>query len=234
MSSIFGKIGHALFGGKANSQTTATTNPYAPVIPAVNDYVGSTQALFNGGAPQISPLEQKGYDALGGMNQSGSMDAALSENQKTASGQYLTPETNPYLADIAKRVGGGAMQAINSTFGGGGRTGSGLHAMYAGEGVGNALTDLYGQEYDRERGLQQAAVAGAPSLEQGRYLLPQAQISAGQNVSARPYDIATQYGGILGNIAKLGGTSTGSTTGQAESRGIVGNAITSFTNKLFS
>jgi hypothetical protein len=232
--SIFSKIGHALFGGKANSQSTSTASPYAPVIPAVNDYIGSTQALFNGGAPQISALEQQGYDALGGMQQSGSMDAALAENQKTVSGQYLTPETNPYLADIAKRVSGGAMQSINSTFGGKGRTGSGLHEIYAGQGVGNALTDLYGQEYDRERGLQQAAVAGAPALEQGRYLLPQAQISAGQNVSARPFDIATQYGGILGNIAKLGGTTTGKNVGQAESKGIIGNAVNSFTNKLFS
>lgn len=223
--------------------TTSTTNPYAGVIPALDKYIADIQGLYTGGAPQISGAEQQGYDKLNAVTgDTSGLDAAVAANKKVLSGDYLSPDTNPYLADIAQRVSGRAMAAINSTFGGKGRTGSGLHATFAGEGVGNALTDLYGGAYEAERGRMTTAAGMAPALEGARYLAPQAQISAGQNITARPFDLATQYGGILQNIARLGGTTTsnGTTTGQTDATGSSkGSAekpglLPTFVNKLFS
>lgn len=237
--SIFDTLGNFFLGGPATSNTTGTLNstttktPYGPTVGPLNDYLASTQALYGGGAPQISPYEQSGYNALASTAASSpDLSAASAENQKTISGAYLTPETNPYLADIAKQVSGTTMANINSTFGGQGRTGSGLNAYEAGKGVSDSLTGLYGNEYNQERGLQQQAVSQAPTLDASRYLGPASLINAGQAISARPYDINAQYGGILGNIAQLGGTQntnatqTSNTTSRAQSNGY-------FLNKLF-
>lgn len=241
---IFNGIARFLVGGKAKSKTTGTSNttttaaPYAPVQPSLEGYIGKVNDVFNN-TPQISPLEQQGYGAVQAAAATGGVQPAIDANNRTISGEYLTPETNPYLADIAKRVGGGAMASINTTFGGHGRTGSGLHAQLGAQGVGDALTDLYGQQYNAERGRQQQAIAAAPQLDAARYLAPQALISAGQNVSARPFDVATQQGGILANLARLGGTTTsngattGTSVGQAEANGMIQKIATSFTNKLF-
>lgn len=235
---IFDNIGHFFFGGPAKTESATTTNgtvttsPYAPAVQPINDYLANTTKLYNGGAPQISPYEQQGYDALkSAAGNTAGLDAATKTNTDTVNGQYLTPDTNPYLADIAKRVSGGTMATINDTFGGKGRTGSGLHQELAGEGVAHSLTDLYGSEYDKERQLQQQAVGQAPSLTAASLVGPEAMAAAGQQISARPFDVNTQYGSILNNIAKLGttattaGNTTGLATGNAESNGWLLNKL---------
>lgn len=244
---IFSSIGHFLFGGKAksnsnttsNSTQTATNDPYAETKPYITDYLSSANNVFNN-TPQISALEQSGYDSLArsSAGNEASLSAAQQANDATISGKYLTADTNPYLADIAKRVGASALQTVNSTFGGKGRTGSGLHALYAGQGVGNALTDLYGQEYGRERQLQSHAIDAATGLASGQTANSATLVNGGAAVSARPFDINAQYGNVLSQIAKLGGTATGtstgattgSSTGQAESSGVIGNMV----KKLFA
>lgn len=244
---IFSSIGHFLFGGPGKSTTNTSSHgvttvaPYAPIQPALQSYIDGLGKVYGpDGAPQISPLEQSGYDAVAKTaGSSTGVDNAVAANNDTIAGKYLTPDTNPYLADIAKRVGGQTMQAVNATFGGQGRSGSGLAGQFAGQGVGDALTNLYGQTYESERGRQAGAIAQAPTLEAGRYIGPQALISSGQNVSARPFDIAAQQGGVLANIARLGGTTTSDaktsskTLSQAESSGFVGRTVNSFGNKLF-
>lgn len=236
--SIFGSIGNFLFGNgnTATTNQTSTRTPYAPAVPYVKAELPQLSTLYNGGAPQISPLEQQGYSDVSNVaqNPTAAFTDAGTQLDNTIKGDYLTPDTNPYLADIAKRVGDQAFQTTNSEFGSKGRTGGGLAGYYAGKGVGDALTNLYGTEYNTERGLQAQATSQAPGFQQAQYLAPQAEISAGQNVSARPFDIANQYSGILNNIANLGGTTTSSGTSQpANNGGIVGQAVSSFTNKLF-
>ena len=239
---ILGSISNFLFGGKQKTakQTehgTTDFDPYSPTIPYLDDYLKSVSGTFNGGAPQISPYEQSGYDALKSTVGAGStaLDPAIAENNKTLSGSYLDPNSNPYIADMARRAAGMAGSQASSTFSGAGRTGSGLAGYYAGKGAAEAANDLFGQNYEAERGRMSSAVGMAPTLESGRYLGPQALISAGQNISARPFDIASQYGNILSTIAQLGqqGTSDGTTTKYGYSPGLIGGIVNSFTNKLF-
>lgn len=239
---LFGSIGKFLFGGKKKSSKTTQSgttdfDPYSPTIPYLNDYLAQTKGLYNGGAPQISPYEQHGYDMLASTVGAGAtaLDPAIAENNKTLHGDYLNPDTNPYIKEIADRMGGVAAATSNASFGGAGRTGSGLAGYYSGKGAAEATGEVYNNNYQNERGRMSSAVGMAPSLESARYLGPQALISAGQNISARPLDINQQYGGILSQIAQLGqqGKTTGTQTTYGYSPGLVGQVVNSFTNKLF-
>lgn len=239
---IFGSIAKFLVGGskKSGKQTTSsttTTDPYAPVIPYIKDYLTQTNELYDK-TPMFSDMEQRGYNMLGDVAGSGPSDYfRTSENTlgQTAEGQYLSPDTNPYLADIAKRISGIAGANTAASFGGRGRSTGGLAGYYMGKAVGDSLTDMYGSVYENERNRQQQAAGLAPTFERERYTAPQALISAGQNISARPYDINQQKGGIIANIAKLGGTTNanGTATNYTQSPGLLGSIANSFTNKLF-
>lgn len=238
---IFNSIVTGLFGGpkkrsKVEETANTTQDPWAPVMPYLTDYLGKASALYNGGAPQISPYEQAGYDKL--METAGSspaIDAAIAANNKTLSGAYLDPKSNPYIADIAKRSAGLAGAQAGAAFGGVGRTGSGLAGYYAGQGSADAANQVFYQNYGDERNRMLEASGQAPQLEAGRYLAPQAIISAGQNISSRPFDINAQYGNILSSLAQLGGQGTmqGTTTTKGYTGGLIGKIADSFTNKLF-
>lgn len=238
---LFGSILSSIFGGKKKSSSstesgTSDYDPYSPTIPYLNDYLSQSAALYGGGAPQISPYEQAGYDKLTQIAKSTpAVDPAIAANNKTLSGQYLDPKTNPYILDIAKRAAGEAGAVSAGQFGGVGRTGSGLAGYYAGKGAADSANDIFFENYGNERDRMLAAAGMAPGLEAGRYLSPQALISAGQNISARPFDINNQYGGILAQIAQLGqqGTTTGKQTDYRYSPGLLGTIANSFTNKLF-
>ena len=239
---ILGSITSAIFGGpkkrsKVKEKSTSDYDPYEPTIPYINDYLKSTASLYGGGAPQISPYEQKGYDMLAATAGAGTpgVDAAIAANNKTLGGTYLKASSNPYVADIAKRMAGIAGAGAAAQFGGVGRTGSGLAGYYAGKGMADAAGDVFYDNYNAERDRMLTAAGQMPSLEAGRYLPSQALISAGQNISARPFDGASQYGNILSQIASLGqqGKTTGKQTTYGYTGGLVGKIADSFTNKLF-
>lgn len=251
---LFSSIGKAIFGGKkkksqtnvqenVSGTTTTQENPWAPAIPYLSSYLSQIQGLYGGGAPQISQMEQQGYDMLNKAvgDVSGIIDPAVAANNRTLSGEYLDVGSNPYLQDIAKRMGGEAMAGANASFGGRGRTGGGLNQYYVGQGVAGAVGDVYGSAYESERDRMLSAAGMAPSLAAGKLIGPQALIDAGMSQSARPYDLAAQYGGILSGIAGLGGTSAGTmdssgTTVQKnykQSGGLLGKIANHFVNKLF-
>lgn len=278
--SILSSIGRFLFGGGSNSQSNTSfatnqqqntttneiantsgdsfnitqNNPTAGIEELIAKYLPTLSNIYteNGG---VSDLEGRAYEEIDNLaNDSSGIDAALAENNKTIRGDYLNPETNPYLKDIAERMGSSALQKINAQFGSAGRTGSGLAGYFAGQGVGAAVGDVYGANYNTERGRQQAAVGLSPVLDSARYTGANAMAAAGQQLSARPYNQSQQYISLLDQIGKIAGsttslgntsnnvtgntnstgtltgstTGTTNTTGQAESSGIVGNFINKF------
>lgn len=238
---LFSGIKKALFGGskkraRTEENTSYQRDPWDVAVPAVTDYMNQTNQLY-ANTPMFSEMEMQGYDMLRDTvnSSNGAVGAAITENNKTLSGAYLSPDSNPYLADIAKRMGGEAGARVNASFAGSGRTGSGLAGKYAGQGVAEAVGDVYSQNYQAERGRMSGAVGMAPSLEAGRFLAPQALISAGQNVTARPYDLNAKRGGILTSIAQLGqqGSGNGTRTDYGYHSGLVGKIADSLTNKLF-
>lgn len=239
---LFSSVGKFLFGGKkksskSKSSGTSDYDPWDVAIPYLTDYLGTSKDLYTDPSKMFSPEELQGYDLLKNTVNAGAtaVDPAIAANNKTLSGYYLDPKTNPYIADIASRMAGEAGAVSNASFSGSGRTGSGLAGYYAGKGAADAAGDVYYQNYGDERSRMMQAAGMAPQLEAGRYLGPQALISAGQQISARPYDVNAQYGGILGSIAGLGqqGKTTGEQTNYGYQQGLLGKIATSFTNKLF-
>lgn len=246
---LLGGLKRALFGGKrkksqqvVEAKTTGneTRDPYAPTVPYIGGYLDKINTLFNGGSPMFSDLENKGYAALDNLASTPSsyMTAASKTLENTARGDYLTPDTNPYLADIAKRVSGMAAATNNATFGGRGRSGSGLAGYFAGKGVGDSLTDLYGNNYANERGHQMTAATNAPAFEASKLALLNALIQAGAVKSSRPFDLAGVQGGLLAQIAGLGGNSTSNATMNSttdnyqRSGGLLGKIVNSFISAI--
>jgi hypothetical protein len=239
---LFGSIGKFLTGGKKKSSKSVSSgtsdyDPYEPVIPYINDYLGQTAGLYGDPTKMFSADETAGYGLLRDTVGKGAtaVDPAIAANNKTLSGYYLDPSTNPYIADIANRMGGLAASTSASQFGGAGRTGSGLAGYYSGKGAADAAGEVYYGNYSDERDRMLQAAGMAPQLEAGRYLGPQALISAGQSQSARPYDLNAQYGNILATMGSLGqqGKTTGEQTNYGYQQGLLGKIATSFTNKLF-
>lgn len=242
---LLGSIGKALFGGKkkkaetvAHGTTATTQDPWAPAVPYLTDYLKNTDALYKN-TPLFSEQEQTGYDNLfrDAEMARGGNEAAIAENNKTLSGAYLTPDTNPYLADIAKRVSGLAGANNSVTFGGRGRTGGGLAGYYGGKAVTDSLTDLYGGAYENERGRMSSAVGMAPSLVSSSLVPASAEVAAGQQISNRPFERNAMQGGLFGAIGGLGQQGTGVVDSTEKvygrSSGLLGSIFNSAMNKAF-
>jgi len=230
-----------LFGGKAKKQEEETTSltqdePWGPAADAVKQYLPMLMSVF-AGTPMVGGTEQMGIDMLTKAAQSGEADLApaIAENNKTISGDYLTVDSNPYLQDIATRVSGIAGSNAAGTFGGRGRTTGGLSGYYHGKAVGDSLTDLYGSNYQFERGQQGQAVGMAPSLYGAKLAAPAALTEIGSSLSNRPLERAALQGGILSQIAGLGGTRQTDASGTVWGRknGLVGDIFNALTNKAF-
>lgn len=237
---LLGSIGKALVGGskKTTGQKTSSTfdnNPWDVAIPYLTNYLSDTEKLY-GNTPMFSQTELDAVEALrGASNPSSFFNTASGELEKTASGDYLTPDTNPYLADIAKRVSGVAGANAAAMFGGRGRTSGGLAAYNVGKAIADSATDLYGSAYENERSRQLSAAGQAPTFEAARIAGPAALLEAGQSMSARPFDLNAQKGGLYASIAGLGGqgTTTSTTQNYKQSGGLLGKIANSVTNRLF-
>ena len=237
------ELSQEVLGGPAKQQTytnaTTTKAPYAPVIGPLNQYIAGTQALYSGGAPQISPAEQAGYTALNAAAgpsapaQTG-LTTAAGENANIAGGSLLNIDSNPYLRSVMKTTGSDALQAVNSTFGQAGRTGSGLNQWDAAQGVARAENELGYNTYGTNIGATMNAINQAPNLVTGSLTTPEALISAGTAETMRPYMLNQAYGGILAQLAQLGGTTNTTqqteSTGLAQTGGILGNILNSLAN----
>ncbi len=80
------------------------------------------------------------------------------------SGQYLSPESNPFLANISDSVMSAIRPGVDSMFAGGGRAGSPSHAEALGRGVSRGMAPYLFGEYGRERGAMENAANRAPGL----------------------------------------------------------------------
>ncbi len=86
------------------------------------------------------------------------------------SGQYLSPESNPFLSQVADMVRSEVQPAVQSSYGLAGRTGTSPGATEAmSRGISRGLAPYLFGEYGRERGFQESAAARAPGLAREDY-----------------------------------------------------------------
>ena len=166
-------------GGKSDTQTTTQTNdPWKPAQGALKDILGQAGNLYNRGSQYapfstVVPFSNQTEQALQGIegraiqgNQMyGQGQAALTGGldtlQRTASGQMLN--NNPHLSDMFNAMKGEVTDAVNSQFSAYGRTGSPAHAGVMTQQLGNLASNIWGQDYARERQNQLAAAGQMPS-----------------------------------------------------------------------
>jgi hypothetical protein len=160
-------------GGGSKTQTVTQNNsPWSGVQSYLTQGYGDLSKEYKAGAPayypgntvaDFSPQQQQSIQSITNLASQGNptLDSANQQLNKTISGQYLDPNTNPYLGNVANQ----AQNAANSTYAMGGRYGSAAHD----QGVAQAVGNIYYQNYAQERQNQLNAINQAPAIDQARY-----------------------------------------------------------------
>jgi hypothetical protein len=179
-------------GGGGSSTTTTTIpdwqKPYLENIyglaqgqstKPVQYYPGQTVSGF-------TPEQQVAQQATTTRAITGSplLGAAQNENLKTTSGQYLDPNTNPWLAktyetaarDVANTFGNVTVPGIRKEAGATGAWGGARQGVAEGtaltgfsQNLADLATKIYAPAYEAERARQQTAVTAAPALAEADY-----------------------------------------------------------------
>lgn len=163
----------------------------------------------------LQSLAQRQQMAMQG---GGVAQAAANEAQRTLSGGYLSPDSNPWLKAVADRAAGQAGSAVASRFAGSGRVGSGAYAGALADAEMGTRAALYGDAYNQERGRMGNALATAPSAYGLQYadIGQLADVGAQRELEAQrqfdwPYELLNRYASVIyGNPAasQPGSTST--------------------------
>jgi hypothetical protein len=127
---------------------------------------------FTGGKYLNSNIANPGLQSLAGnsMNTQGFQNnltglgtAATNQNPampmllKAAQGDYLSPDSNPWLKSTYDQAFGNVQNSVGSAMAGAGRFGSGAMAGALTSGAGNLASQIYGGNYQQERSRQQEA-----------------------------------------------------------------------------
>lgn len=123
---------------------------------------------------------------------------------KTANGDFLSPDSNPYIKSVANQAADAAQARTNGLFGSNGRTG-GLWAQNLGQGIANATGNIYAQNFANERQNQLGAQNTLFGAEQ----------TANQNALTRQFGAASDIFGAQ-NSANESAASRASNAYEAE------------------
>lgn len=184
-------LGGLLGATSASSKPAGSTTTTTDIPDWLKPYVTSN---LLGAAGAQSGLTGTNQQIMGG---------AIPEYLKTVSGAYLDPSTNPWLDATYKHAADLVGSGVDSRFESAGRYGSGAHQGVLGETLGNLATNIYGGNYQTERGRQASAVMGAPNFSGGVTSSTYAPytgfadlLPTGLRSTSTPY-FSNQAGGIL-------------------------------------
>ncbi len=185
-------------GGGETQKTTSSTTPWAGVQPSITNYLNQAQTQFNkpfqyNSGDQIAPFspeQQYGMSATTQRAIDGSpVNAAAQKNiTNTLNGDYLSPNSNPWLKanvgqaldDVTGRVNS---QFSNSNFGGS------ANQELLSRNLGATAAGMYGSNYTGERNNQLSAAGMAPTLANTDYQ----DLNALQGVGAQRQGLSQQY-----------------------------------------
>ena len=163
-------------GSKQQKQTTQTqtTTPWSGIQPYLTDIFRRGQSEILNNPTEFYPgqtfanMSPQTLAALNAITQRASaggtplIDEAAGYARATAGGQYLNQQ-NPALAGISDRLGDIMQRQVGSRFAGAGRSlGSPAEVQTFNRELSNAVAPHLYQQYQNERGLQEAGVRGWP------------------------------------------------------------------------
>ena len=194
------------------SSSSSSSKPWKEQRPYLEGIYSQAQNLYNQGSI-IGPGQQEAYQATIDRARAGSplLEGAQNLNQYTVGGGFLN--SNPYLDQTFDQAASRVSSAYNRTvlpnietrFGGSGRRNSGAYNSALGasaQGLGDQLsrlaTNIYGQNYARERGIQQNAAQMAPTLAREDYADIGRLGNAYQALEMEPWQRLAQFTGAIG------------------------------------
>jgi len=152
--------------GQQGALTTSFQRAESDVLDRPLEYFGDSTVV------PFSPETEVALGAQTGRALQGSplLDQAQGYTGDVLSGQFLSPDSNPFLAGVSDAVLSQVQPQVASQFGRAGRTGgSPLQAEALGRGVSRGMAPYLFQEYGRERGIQESAATRAIPLAQEDY-----------------------------------------------------------------
>lgn len=181
MSDLF--KGSSMFGStqidrqlaqQSREALTGAQGLYRQTTPPPSTYVG------------ISPQRQAGLNQVYQMAQRGSPVArnTLGEYNKTMQGGYLSPDSNPWFGQNVQRAIGSATRPVLSNFAGTGRLASGAAMGTAGDIASQIASQMWGQNYQNERGLMGQYMSQAPQMANLELTDPMRMASVGSQYEA--------------------------------------------------
>jgi hypothetical protein len=184
--------------------TTQVNDPWSGQQPYLNSLFQNAANLY--GASGMSPetveaLRRQKERAMSGQSLA---ESGQQEFGKTIAGDYLRPESNPYLKATLDNTFNDIQSRVAGTFGtrGGNNYGTSAHQEWLGRNLMEAASPLLNQNYQTERSRQLNAAQLAPSMAYAD-IAPLAQVGAAKE--AYPWDQLAKYqSAISGNY---GGTS---------------------------
>jgi len=233
-------------GGGSTQKQTSTSEPWSGVQPYLTDLLKRGKNVtnqpfnfYNGDtiAP-FSPEQEMGFNmttqrALAG---SPTLNAANQNLTSTLNGDYMSPGANPWLKGTVDQAMNDVQGRVNSQFGNS-NFGSSAHQETLQRGLGQVANDIYGGNYQAERGRQVGSLGMAPGLASADYLDMQALQDVGQqrqnlanqylgqagntfNQAAQfPYDQLQRYQGVVNSGTGQGGTTTSTSPNPNQSNG---------------
>lgn len=207
-------------GGGGSSTSTVKNEPAAEVKPYLKPYMdwswAQTQKPYeNYGGQQIAaldPSQQMGMDltaaqALGGFQ---GQAPAMQNYADTMSGDFMSPESNPWLAATAQKAMGditsayktGTAQTTDANAGRAGAFGGSAwqevtdrNQRALGDSLGNAANQFYGQNYMNERNNQMQGLNMLPTMQNVGYTDASKMIGIGDATRSYNQDLLnSQYG----------------------------------------
>lgn len=227
-------------GGGGNTTTIQKADPWSGVQPYITDYLKLGQnttrnpyQFYNGDTVAgFSPEQEAGFNlgtqrALAG---SPTLNAANQSITNTLNGDYLSPDSNPYLRANVDRALGDVQTRVNSQFNNPNFGGT-AHQELLTRNLGETASQLYGQNYSQERQNQMSAANQAIPLAGADYLDSQMLQGIGaqrqglanqylgnastqfNNAAQFPYDQLNRYSDVIRAGQGAGGTTTSSSNG---------------------
>lgn len=188
-------------GSKPPKNTTTTTEPWSGVKPYLTDYLKLGQNVtqnpfqfYSGDSVAgFAPEQEMGFNLATRRAMAGSptLNAANRQLTGTLRGDYLSPESNPYLKGTVNQALDDVQTRVNSQFNNANFGGT-AHQELLARGLGEQANQLYGQNYGMERGNQMGAIGQAPGLAASDY----ADASVLQGIGQQRQGLANQYLGM--------------------------------------
>lgn len=159
MNDLFGK-------SQGTTQTQGSNSPWSGVQPYLTDVFAQGKANFSQGASPFTTQAAQ-MQAQRAQDPNALVGQAQRQLGSTIQGQYLNPDSNPWLKNSVQDALGLAGSAFEKQYGGnagGNLSNSGYQEMLA-RSLGNVATNAYSNAYGNERQNQMAAIGMAPGLD---------------------------------------------------------------------